>query len=68
MAPHRIPVDYDSMNSSISDSDFPSAGKADDYSSSSDDASDRVHSEPEPIAIVGMGMSRLLDLRASCFD
>lgn len=68
MAPHRIPVDFDSMNSSSSDSDFPSADKVEYYSSSSHDASDRVHSEPEPIAIVGMGMLWPFGLRASCID
>lgn len=68
MAPNRILIIFDSTNSSVSDSDFLSADKADYYSSSSDDTSDRVYSEPKSIAIVAMGMSRLLGMRASCID
>lgn len=60
MAPHRIPVDFDSTNSSVSGSDFPKGDRTDIYPSGSDDASNPKLSEPEPIAIVGMGMSTLL--------
>ena len=53
MAPHRVSIDFDSENSSVVDGDFPK-------SSGSDDISNPMLSESDPIVIVGMGMSTLL--------